>query len=210
MAVGSTDPVVRLYDRRFLNVTDVNESEQRENCQPCVSCFSPGHLYNRKKRSRPRKSKRYSTTYISFSPNGKELLQYASGEHIFLYDMDEKRKPLLFESHGDCSVQNNIEHDEKDSSVNTLDSTFEMRTKIPLKSKSYQNEPFDHPSQASLLKQKGNDYFSKDNFFQAITYYNEALKLSPKTSVLYANRAAALLRRKWLVFPILLSERPIF
>ena len=154
-------------------------------------------MYNHKKKGRPRKPKQYSTTYISFSPNGKELLQYSSGEHIFLYDMDEKRKPLLFESHGDCAMQNKNEHKEKDSNDKTTDSTYEMRKKISLDNKFYQNELYSQPSQASQLKQKGNDCFSKDNFFQAIAYYNEALKVSPQTSVLYANRAAALLRRKW-------------
>ena len=196
-AVGATDPLVRLYDRRKLSVTDINGSSQRENSQPCVSCFSPGHLYNHKKRGRPRRPKQYSTTYISFSPNGKELIQYSSGEHIFLYNIDEKMKPLLFESHGDCAIQSKNEHTEKDCDGNTIDSTYEMRKKILLDNKSHLKELYSQPTQASQLKQKGNDCFSKDNFFQAITHYNEALKISPQTSVLYANRAAALLRRKW-------------
>lgn len=200
MAVGATDPLVRLYDRRMLRLADTEVCDQTQS--QCVSYFSPGHLYNRKNKNRPRKQKHYSTTNISFSPNGKELLQYCNGEHIFLYDLDEKRKPLLFESHTDCAAQYGTEQCKEDTTdSNSLNSTFEMRTKhLPKNRFNDRNEHYTDNPQVVALKQKGNDYFSKDNFFQAVTYYNEALSLSPETSVLHANRAAALLRRKWYIY----------
>ena len=61
--------------------------------------------------------------------------------------------------------------------------------------------PLDQELSASCLELKllGNDAFSNQNYFEAVTCYNKALVMCPNSAVLYANRAAALLKRNWLV-----------
>jgi pentatricopeptide repeat protein len=37
------------------------------------------------------------------------------------------------------------------------------------------------------LKEKGNSFFKQKRYEEAITFYNKALKLNPKSDVLYSN-----------------------
>ena len=44
------------------------------------------------------------------------------------------------------------------------------------------------------LKNKGNDYFKKQNYDGALHFYERALTFQPESDVIYSNMAAALLR----------------
>lgn len=224
IAVGSTDPYVRLYDRRMLTKTDsetakdCSDNTSSSSANACISYFSPGHLTYRKHRNeKPRKVKHYTTTYVSFSPDGREMLQNLGGEHIYMYKINEKRKPLVFTAgcptHGSSSQksdQDNTIADKKRqskngfSTTNGLTSTYEMRQSGNLNisfNTSGNSDNSDYakelPEKALKLKMEGNDAFSQKNYFQATVCYNKALRLVPDSSVLYANRGAALLKRSW-------------
>jgi WD and tetratricopeptide repeats protein 1 len=44
---------------------------------------------------------------------------------------------------------------------------------------------------------QANEQFRNKGYFKAISLYNEAIALDPSMAVLYANRAAAHMKRKW-------------
>lgn len=52
------------------------------------------------------------------------------------------------------------------------------------------------------LKRKANSYFEKNQCTKAIILYNQAISMMPHASVLYGNRAAAYMKRKWYVSEI--------
>lgn len=207
MAVGCSDPFVRLYDRRMLTLSNVSNSKTitSNDLQPphgCVNYFTPGHLPSRAGRVKQRRRRHYVTTFATFSPDGEELLQNLGGEHIYIYRINEPRKALMFFSHEEsnhkCSNLNGMNRTKNGihkNGLNELTSTYESRKRESKKIVDTVNK--DLPEKALNLKLKGNDAFSQENYFEAVTCYNDALRLVPDSSVLHANRAAALLKRAW-------------
>lgn len=217
LAVGGSDPFVRLYDRRIIKSRTKNGTSQSDSppTAGCVAYFAPGHLPPRSGRGVPTKLRNYVTTHVTFSPNGQELLQNLGGEHIYSYNIKKQRKPLVFvvNSSHDCSMT-------KRNGLSVSTTPNEMCKKIPIKTlvESGLNSTFaqrrdkdkclEHlqpetscnnelPETALQYKLKGNEAFDAYNYFLAITCYSKALSLVPNSSILHANRAAALLKRCW-------------
>lgn len=210
----------------MLTKTDADSSKTKDNsssssANACLSYFTPGHLIYRKNRGvKPQKVRHYTTTYISFSPDGQELLQNLGGEHIYMYRLNDHRKPLVFSADSSthqCDSQQQNKSDQTSckltekngigsstkngiSTTNGLTSTYEMRQQSNVNIHFGSNSEFDDhklPEKALKLKIEGNDAFSQQNYFQATVCYNKALSIVPDSSVLYANRGAALLKRAW-------------
>ena len=55
------------------------------------------------------------------------------------------------------------------------------------------------PPLVESLKKKANAYFEKEQYTKAIILYNQAIARAPHASMLYGNRAAAFMKRKWSV-----------
>jgi len=55
------------------------------------------------------------------------------------------------------------------------------------------------PSAVEAVKLKANAAFEQEKYNQAIKLYNQALSMCADQPVLYGNRAAAYLKRSWLV-----------
>ena len=53
------------------------------------------------------------------------------------------------------------------------------------------------PHRALELKTLGNEAFCRQQFWAAVNCYNEAISIAPNSAVLYANRAAAYIKRSW-------------
>lgn len=53
------------------------------------------------------------------------------------------------------------------------------------------------PKNIDTLKQQANHDYERGNYAESIALYNTAICLFPTAAVLYSNRAAALLKRKW-------------
>jgi WD and tetratricopeptide repeat-containing protein 1 len=105
LAVGTANCYVRMYDRRKLKrhilqfPCDEEEMRDRRNFlkteairqydwdgQLYAKYFVAGHLpYSVSRRYWPKQV--YSTTYVTFSPNGQELLANMGGEQIYLFDV---------------------------------------------------------------------------------------------------------------------------
>lgn len=59
----------------------------------CVTYFCPGHLNTFKDRSLNLSSK--TITYLTFSPDGTELLVNMGSEQIYLYDLNNAQEPVV-------------------------------------------------------------------------------------------------------------------
>lgn len=109
LAVGANDPYVRLYDRRMIRSLSSftincplpkNPSEsvfkfdgdnsifQKCNHTPdsIVQYFVPGHIHLDDPKL-ANKNKNIGITYLTFSPDGQELLVNYGGEYVYLYDL---------------------------------------------------------------------------------------------------------------------------
>ena len=53
------------------------------------------------------------------------------------------------------------------------------------------------PPFVESLKKKANQYFEKEQYTKAIILYNQAIYRAPQASMLFGNRAAAYMKRKW-------------
>lgn len=109
IAVGANDPYVRLYDRRMirslstfkLHLSQENPSDSvlnfdstkvssNYNTEPekNVQYFVPGHIHSEETLNVfSNKNKNIGITYLTFSPNGQELLVNYGGEYVYLYDI---------------------------------------------------------------------------------------------------------------------------
>ena len=61
----------------------------------------------------------------------------------------------------------------------------------PKKEEPKKPEKMDIEDPAEQAKAKGNDFFKKKNFNEAINWYEEAIKLNPNEPLYYNNNAAA-------------------
>lgn len=59
----------------------------------CVTYFCPGHLNKPKDRKIGTASK--TITYLTFSPDGCELLVNMGSEQIYLYDLNNAEQPVV-------------------------------------------------------------------------------------------------------------------
>ena len=124
---------------------------------------------------------------MTFSPDGSELLANCGGEQIYLFDVNQPRA---------------IEHFRPPQSENIPSNLFaHHRPFIPdfahfadnLSLKSTENSI----NLSNLIKERANQYYSEQKFPLSIQCYNQALSINSLSSVLWANRAAALIKRNW-------------
>lgn len=109
LAVGASDPYVRLYDRRMIhslssltikypfpkNSSELvfkfegsNSTLKQNNNDPnsIVQYFAPGHVHLNEP-SLSNKNKNIGITYLTFSPDGQELLVNYGSEYVYLYNL---------------------------------------------------------------------------------------------------------------------------
>lgn len=200
LAVGANDQYVRLYDRRMiqslsslgvkyplpkypseyvLEFDDNNVSLNEAN--DALQYFVPGHIHlNDNETMIPKKRKSYVITYLTFSPDGRELLVNYGGEYVYLYNLMNRADNTFF----------NIPKVMKVPRENGEGSSKDLM---------YDPVPVPHlalPDKVEQLKLKANYLFEKEDYTAAITLYNEAINIY-KCSVLFSNRAAAYIKRRW-------------
>lgn len=181
---------------------------------PGAQYFIPGHL-----RSITRDAlKSYAVTNVTFSSDGNELLVNMAGEQIYLFDInkDEELKNYQFNDYvpkisfpnSNCIIQKGLSngtifgHRYYPTGIDPTDMTddeliksaygFDMNT-FNLSSMNIDKLP----DNIELLKQEANCKFQENQYALAISIYNKALLNCPNSAVLYANRAAAFMKRKW-------------
>lgn len=175
IAVGANDCFARVYDSRMITVDKMKQRDEQRSVngrrafgpdnipKGCVKYYCPGHLS-----SKPKSITHRAATYITFSPDGTELLVNMGAEQIYLYDINNSKEPEFL----------NLPAYKKNS-----DGEESTKREIP-QSIEYQ-------------KKLGNEFLENEKYLQAIYQYTIAIKKAPDCPVLYLNRATALMRRGW-------------
>jgi WD and tetratricopeptide repeats protein 1 len=117
LAVGANDQYVRLYDRRMirslssfsekyafpknssdlvLECNDDNTTETLNKFQSALQYFVPGHIHTYNNEILHKKQKNYVITYLTFSPDGQELLVNYGGEYVYLYNLMDQADNAFF------------------------------------------------------------------------------------------------------------------
>nr|XP_053648382.1 WD and tetratricopeptide repeats protein 1-like isoform X2 [Cherax quadricarinatus] len=224
LAVGASDPYIRIYDRRMIKLTSLpyppggmlqsqwertNYANSQldassDNLPPgCVQYFVPGHLPDKLKEYY-RRYRTLATTYLTYSADGTELLANLGGEHIYLLNPANPQYPRVYTA--SVTAKHQFHSKESDGPSNGVCKSVTATTngischltggvdRLP----SYSNASVPPlPPQAETLKARANQAFAAEKYITALQLYNQAAELSPNSAVLYSNRAAALMKRKW-------------
>uniref|UniRef100_A0A2L2YFC7 WD and tetratricopeptide repeats protein 1 n=1 Tax=Parasteatoda tepidariorum TaxID=114398 RepID=A0A2L2YFC7_PARTP len=182
----------------------------------CVSYFVAGHLPLKQDDFR----KRYRTltsTYVAFSPDGNDVLANLGGEQIYLFNILSKRKLLkvitmnfsannqeansegMHDNKPGCSYSDGISASKTCSNGRTTNGVHFsiLPSDIPDKSCGRKQTPQPTCQKFQSMKRKANEAFDKREFTLAISLYSKAIVKYPDVACLYANRAAAYLKREW-------------
>jgi len=200
LAVGGSDSYIRMYDRRKLKCNVIqwpdsvadNPRDRRgylkdKSCQDYdwsnqrfAKYFVAGHLPKATKKHVTNLWRRdnFTSTYVTFSPNGQELLANMGSEQIYLFDVFHG-SPILKDS---FAFKNFLLQDENPEKVKN---GFHKKSKID-----------DLSPQALQLKMQANQEYEADRYSNAINLYNQALDAQVHP-ILLGNRAAAFLKRMW-------------
>ncbi|XP_049280801.1 WD and tetratricopeptide repeats protein 1 [Anopheles funestus] len=201
LAIGANDIYARLYDRRMISPGKVHRSVNGV-IEPanvtgvsipkdgCVKYFCPGHL-DSKYQAAQQLGDIYqykAVTYLTFSPDGTELLANMGSDHIYLYDVTHPRHALFLELPKFPSTPDGGNANGSDCNGGEAGVTVGAeKTKHKF------------PPDVEQLKKEGNASLEKDQFLQAINKYTQAIeKVNGKDcAIFYLNRATALMKRGW-------------
>lgn len=242
LAVGANDPYVRLYDRRMLSCKSIRfateptvrlpwerptlDSEtlsgEDSSLPPgCVQYYVAGHL-PQKQQEYKNKYRTLASTYLTFSPDGREILVNLGGEQIYLFDVNRKRKPQKFNiptmphTNGFVKAAQRVHSKPHCGHINgtttngvTNGMNRHLEQAVSVIPASGTEDKIAHtksrrrqcgrtlPPAVEALKQRANSVFEKQQYTQAILLYNEALAMASNSPILYSNRAAAYMKRNW-------------
>jgi WD and tetratricopeptide repeat-containing protein 1 len=161
---------------------------------------------------------------LTFSPNGQELLVNLGGEQLYLFDINTQCSPLSYTpayfgtENDSTSSRNGFVHHETSGVTDEKKATSATLTKRKLSDTNKSKPPGangytiakGHEESTSTpekspqlfgkaleLKARANMEYEHKNYWGSINLYNQALILAPDSAILYANRAAAYLKRGW-------------
>lgn len=186
MAIGANDFYARVYDRRMLSLmkfntnVEVKPNENNSDNIPrdgCVQYYCPGHL-SRNKDAVYSIFNQKAITYLTFSPDGNELLVNMGSEQIYLYDLNRPKEPMFFQLPKFTEPLNG-------TNGTTVKNGEKVKHKLP--------------PEVEQMKKEGNANLEKEKYLQAIQQYTLAIRKAQEKdcSILYLNRATALMKRNW-------------
>ncbi|XP_018100480.1 WD and tetratricopeptide repeats 1 L homeolog isoform X2 [Xenopus laevis] len=202
LAVGASGPFVRLYDIRMIHSHRKNLQQTQSGIHTFCSRQKPipegaaqyyvaGHLpvklpdYNNRLRV-------LVATYVTFSPDGTELLVNMGGEQVYLFDLTFKQRPCTFLLPKSLRTSGEVQNGKTTTNgIQVYSNGFRVADTWNLGAAS------DLPPHLEKVKQKANDAFAQQQWSQAIELYSEAVQRAPRSAMLYGNRAAAYMKRKW-------------
>ena len=222
IAVGCMDAFVRVYDRRVFTRTTAATKRDMRSQPACIAYVAPGHLSTLHQAV----PGNLAVTYVAFSCDGSELVVNMSEENIYLYNVLNWDDPIRYNlpsstAQGSVVAPPTRQHPvavrfgpNKTHSDRQCQQGMEVGTGVKAgDGEDIAEEEFEEdegcqteergrngthgPPMVEVLKKEGNSFFRSKMYFEAIQRYSEAISANPSLSVLYANRAAAYLARKW-------------
>ncbi|XP_063931432.1 DDB1- and CUL4-associated factor 6-like isoform X2 [Zophobas morio] len=205
LAVGSNDAVVRVYDRRFIR-----------DALDTVETFLPLEVIKNRLRN-----ERFYVTCVCFSEDGKELLCSYGNDQIYLMDFsygkksDAENAGRLYSSSaynvspGSTAAGGGHSHLSLEPLMKKILNIQRCPKTASLKNTNISNSSIFPPNAststvapsleklADNYRLQGNSAYNKHDYSLAIHLYSKGIYLNPHSSKLLANRATALLRRKW-------------
>uniref|UniRef100_A0A8C1VAZ0 WD and tetratricopeptide repeats 1 n=1 Tax=Cyprinus carpio TaxID=7962 RepID=A0A8C1VAZ0_CYPCA len=201
LAVGANGPFVRLYDIRMIHNhrKSLGQSasagvhtfcdKQKSIPDGAGQYYVAGHLpvklpdYNNRLRV-------LVATYVTFSPDGTELLVNMGGEQVYLFDLTFKQRPYTFLLPKKCHTSSEVQNGKTTNGVSNGIHLPASRLKLAKVSS-------DLPPHLERIKQQANDAFARQQWTQAIQLYSLGIHEAGHNAMLYGNRAAAYMKRKW-------------
>lgn len=189
LAVGANDPYARIFDRRMITLSQVayHNVDDGHHVQhfiaptatdtiprACVQYYCPGH-FTRKPASATTNRMNKTITYLTFSPDGNELLVNIGSEQIYLFDLNNAKRPEALQM---PQIDKTTTTDEPQESATNARNT-------------------NRKAAADVLKVSGNKCLEKEQYLLAIAKYSAAIRVAPDYAALYLNRATAYMRRNW-------------
>nr|XP_057940382.1 WD and tetratricopeptide repeats protein 1 [Doryrhamphus excisus]XP_057940383.1 WD and tetratricopeptide repeats protein 1 [Doryrhamphus excisus] len=201
MAVGASGPFVRLYDIRKIHNCRKSPLVRAllKNRSPipdsAVQYYVAGHLPMRLREYNNRMRVLVATS-VTFSPDGNELLVNMGGEQVYLFDLTFKQRPytLLLPQRGRPSTGDA----QPGKTTNGVSNGIHVpASHIRFAQNDIQMSSNELPPHLEKIKQQANDAFARQQWTQAIQLYSLGIHHSSCNAVLYGNRAAAYMKRKW-------------
>ncbi|XP_043972401.1 WD and tetratricopeptide repeats protein 1 [Gambusia affinis] len=206
LAVGANGPFVRLYDIRMIHNYRKSLSQ---NTSAAVHTFCDrqkpipdgagqyyvaGHL--------PVKLRDYNNrlrvlvaTYVTFSPDGTELLVNMGGEQVYLFDLTFKQRPYTFVLPKMCQSTTDVQNGKTTNGVSN--GIHLPPGHIRFTESKTQSSFTELPPHLEKIKQQANNAFARQQWTQAIQLYSLGIHEARGNAMLYGNRAAAYMKRKW-------------
>ena len=204
IAVGAMDPYVRIYDARVCSLRRSAKQVVQYGDPSCLGHFAPGHISNPRSRKSSKPFNTLATTYLTFSPDGRELLVNLSGEHVYLYNALHYQEALRYDF-----IENEDESDVPDTVVSCHHTSYctwngvkrpEDLAVCSRKLSKLSPDTAYHcvvSEQVERLKEKGLEFHKAKKYVEAVREFSSAIRLCPTWHVLYTLRAAALYERRW-------------
>ncbi|XP_048961708.1 WD and tetratricopeptide repeats protein 1 isoform X6 [Canis lupus dingo] len=212
LAVGASGPFVRLYDIRMIHnhrksmkqspSAGVHTFCDRQKPLPdgAAQYYVAGHLpvklpdYNNRLRV-------LVATYVTFSPNGTELLVNMGGEQVYLFDLTYKQRPYTFLLPRKCHSSGEVQNGKMSTNgvSNGVSNGLHLHSngfRLP-ENRGHVSPQVELPPYLERVKQQANEAFACQQWTQAIQLYSKAVQRAPHNAMLYGNRAAAYMKRKW-------------
>ncbi|XP_038850060.1 WD and tetratricopeptide repeats protein 1-like [Salvelinus namaycush] len=205
LAVGANGPFVRLYDMRMIHNHRKSASQstsagvhtfcdrQKPIPDGAGQYYVAGHLpvklpdYNNRLRV-------LVATYVTFSPDGTELLVNMGGEQVYLFDLTFKQKPYTYLLPKKCQITD-VQNGKTTNGVSNGIHLPASRLRFT-ESKVFSGSG-ELPPHLERIKQQANDAFARQQWTQAIQFYSLGIHEASHNAMLYGNRAAAYMKRKW-------------
>uniref|UniRef100_A0A6I8MZK5 WD and tetratricopeptide repeats protein 1 n=1 Tax=Ornithorhynchus anatinus TaxID=9258 RepID=A0A6I8MZK5_ORNAN len=208
LAVGASGPFVRLYDIRMIHnhrksmkqspLAAVHTFCDRQKPLPdgAAQYYVAGHLpvklpdYNNRLRV-------LVATYVTFSPSGTELLVNMGGEQVYLFDLTYKQRPYTFLLPKKCPSSGEVQNGKV--STNGVSNGLHLHSNgfRLAEGRAHSSPQPELPPSLERVKQQANEAFACQQWTQAIQLYSKAVQRAPHNAMLYGNRAAAYMKRKW-------------
>ena len=175
----------------MLSLTTPSSEVQPSDRDPaCLAHFAPGHIFKSVGKRRTM-LQQLASTFVSFSPDGSELLVNLTSEHAYLYDVIRTVEPIKYKK--DLNGKSSL----VTLSSRSIHSHLSTVAHTPYCHLHNGIQCDDGSQEVITLKQEGNTQHNGGKFDAAIRLYSKAIQLDSSMAVLYSNRAASYLSRKW-------------